>query len=57
MVGDEDDTKIEASLIFTKEVFETMTERKILLDLTEFVFVGDSIVLDTNLSFFPLGPQ
>ena len=57
MVGDEDDPKIETSLVFTKEVFETMAERKILLDLTELVFVGDSIVLDTDLSFFPLGPQ
>ena len=57
MVGDEDDTEIEAGLCFAKEVFEAMAERKVLLDLSELVFVGDSVVLDADLAFFPLGPQ
>lgn len=56
MIWDEDDTEVEASLGFAEEVFEAMTEGKIFFDLSELVFVGDSVVLDTDLSFFPLCP-
>ena len=57
MVGDENDTEVESSLGFTKEVFKAMTERKIFLNLSKLVFVGDSVILDADLTFFPLGPQ
>lgn len=33
-----------------------MTKRQVLFNLTELVFVSNSIVLNINLSFFPLGP-
>lgn len=34
-----------------------MTERQILLNLTKLVLVSDSVVLNTDLSFFPLSPK
>ena len=56
MIWDKDNTEIESSLSFAKKVLKTMAEREVLLDLTELVFVCDSIVLNANLPFFPLGP-
>ena len=34
-----------------------MTERQVLFNLTELIFVCDSIVLNIDLSFFPLSPN
>lgn len=34
-----------------------MTKGQILLNLAKLILVGDSIILDADLSFFPLGPK
>jgi hypothetical protein len=34
-----------------------MAERKVLLNFTELIFVGDAVVLNADLAFFPLRPE
>ncbi len=41
----------------TEEVLETVTEWKVLLDLTEFILVGDTVILNAYLPFLPLRPD
>lgn len=42
--------------MFPKEVLKTMTEGEILFNLPWLIFIRDSIVLNVDLSLFPLCP-
>jgi hypothetical protein len=34
-----------------------MTEREVFLNFAELIFIGDAVILNADLAFFPLGPE
>ena len=57
MVGDENDTQCETSFFLAKKVLKPVTERQVLFDFAELVFVSDTVVLNAHLPLLPLSPQ
>lgn len=56
MIGYQNNAQSKTCLLLTEKVLKTVTEGKIFFNLTELIFIGDSIVLYIDLSFFPLSP-
>jgi hypothetical protein len=57
MVRDKDDSQWQGGLINAKKVLKTVTKWEILFHLSLLVFIGNAIILYTNLAFLPLTKQ
>jgi hypothetical protein len=57
MIWYEDYAKSIFGISLSEKVLKPMAKRQVLFHLSKLVFVSDTVILNTDLSMFPLGPH